>query len=365
MIYYLPSCCWSMSFLLSSNFRTPVGHTSSLSRLPPLLPGSGCPGARDPWLMVTNSSFARISLLIFNFPMLPAGLLVSLWRTGLELRSGDDLYCTGGDCDLCSISLSFRFGSSSISNESHSTPSKLCWLSWDLTNRENHVRTFRDLNISLTFSYFFPLLQLLFLHFEFQETASDVDTIVVRSRRWPPPLTDPHRLGSSVRIHQMMRGVGVTENRLQREWRGRWWRSPLCGSWNKSNICQMSKAKNKQWQKVKVWALPESRWAQNWDSFGSPSALPVNQWKTTCFQAIDCRVQEWSDMQRISPKIMRRELPKIIRSLKNKMIFSEQNPEKNFQKTNHSTRKESKMKVKSLKPNDKWTEKNIEKTKTI
>jgi hypothetical protein len=41
----------------------------------------------------------------------------------------------------------------------------------------------------------------------------------------------------------MMRGVGVTENRLQREWRGRWWRSPLCSSWNKSNIYKVSKLK--------------------------------------------------------------------------------------------------------------------------
>lgn len=128
------NCCWSISRRCSSSFLTPVLlSTISGSDRPPLLP----PGREDddPCATVTNSNLARISLLILSLPMLPGGLLLPLPlltggsrvgpRTGLMLRSRldeDDLFCDTAGAVVGSLSSS-PFESSSISNESHSTPS--------------------------------------------------------------------------------------------------------------------------------------------------------------------------------------------------------------------------------------------------
>lgn len=110
-----PSCCWSIRRRLSSSLRTPVPSPPR----PPFDSPGPAPEGRAVWLIVTSSSLALISLLIFSLPILPGALASLGWRTGLTLRSRL-LNAVRGFGDSRSSS---PFESSSMSNESHSTPS--------------------------------------------------------------------------------------------------------------------------------------------------------------------------------------------------------------------------------------------------
>ena len=81
------------------------------------------------------------------------------------------------------------------------------------------------LKLQMNFAYLPPLI---LLQFKFKKASGQRDgRVVIGARRRPSPLADADRFGPSVGIHQMMRGVRISENRLWRQ-RRRWRRrSPL------------------------------------------------------------------------------------------------------------------------------------------